>query len=103
MSYLALYRKYRPNTFEEIVGQEYTIKTLINALEYDKIAHAYIFSGPRGTGKTSVAKIFSKAINCFRQDKEKYPGCKTYISIDNNKSTDIVELDAASNNGVDEN
>lgn len=102
MSYLALYRKYRPNTFEEIVGQEYTIKTLINALEYDKIAHAYIFSGPRGTGKTSVAKIFSKAINCFRQDKEKYPGCKTYISIDNNKSTDIVELDAASNNGVDE-
>ena len=62
--YLALYRKYRPRTFEEVIGQEHIIKTLVNQIKYDKISHAYLFTGSRGTGKTSTAKIFAKAINC---------------------------------------
>ena len=66
--YLALYRKYRPRTFEEVIGQEHIIKTLVNQIKYDKISHAYLFTGSRGTGKTSTAKIFAKAINCLCED-----------------------------------
>ena len=102
MSYMALYRTYRPKTFQDVVGQEAVIQTLLNALEFNKTAHAYLFSGPRGTGKTSVAKLFGKAINCFREHDETYPGCDTYHTLSANDMTDIIELDAASNNGVDE-
>lgn len=102
MSYVALYRTYRPKTFSDVVGQEAVIQTLLNALEYNKSAHAYLFSGPRGTGKTSVAKLFGKAINCFREGDETYPGCETYQTLTSSDMGDIIELDAASNNGVDE-
>ncbi len=102
MSYMALYRTYRPKTFQDVVGQEAVIQTLLNALEFNKTAHAYLFSGPRGTGKTSVAKLFGKAINCFRETDETYPGCDVYHTLSGNDMTDIIELDAASNNGVDE-
>lgn len=102
MSYVALYRTYRPKTFSDVVGQEAVVQTLLNALEYNKSAHAYLFSGPRGTGKTSVAKLFAKAINCFREDQETYPGCEVYQTLSASDMTDIIELDAASNNGVDE-
>lgn len=102
MSYMALYRTYRPKTFQDVVGQEAVIQTLLNALEFNKTAHAYLFSGPRGTGKTSVAKLFGKAINCFKENDETYPGCEIYHTLAASDMTDIIELDAASNNGVDE-
>ena len=101
MNYKVLYRKYRPDVFENVVGQEYIIKTLMNSIINDKISHAYIFSGPRGTGKTSTAKIFAKAINCMHPVEGSPCGecefCKNF-----NENPDIVEMDAASNNGVDE-
>ena len=101
--YKALYRKYRPKTFEDVVGQSVIIKTLTNALEKNKINHAYLFTGPRGTGKTSVAKILARLINC-----ENLSGiipcdkCVSCTQILNKQNTDIIEIDAASNNGVDE-
>jgi len=101
MNYKVLYRKYRPKTFDDVVGQEYTIKTLRNAILADKISHAYIFTGPRGTGKTSVAKIFSKSINCESSvEGNSCDKCSTCLNIEAN--ADIIEIDAASNNGVDE-
>ena len=69
MAYKALYRKYRPSTFEEVVGQKHVVMTLQNAIKNNKLAHAYLFCGPRGTGKTSVAKLFAKALNCEGEDK----------------------------------
>ena len=69
MAYQALYRTYRPGTFDEVVGQEYIVKTLQNAVKFNKIAHAYLFCGPRGTGKTSIARILAKAVNCEAEDK----------------------------------
>src|SRR5574344_1409625 len=101
--YQALYRKYRPANFNEVVGQEVIIDTLKNAVSNNKISHAYLFNGPRGTGKTSIAKIFAKTVNCTCL-KETTPCdiCVSCTQINNKQSTDIIEIDAASNNGVDE-
>lgn len=102
MAYVALYRAYRPKTFQDVIGQEAVIQTLQNALKFNQTSHAYLFSGPRGTGKTSIAKIFAKAINCFQEDHEVYDHCEVYHPLKASDMTDIIELDAASNNGVDE-
>ena len=103
MGYTALYRKYRPLDFKEVAGQQHITQTFQNALKLDKLSHAYLFSGPRGTGKTSIAKIIAKAVNC-----EKAPisnpcnECEICLGIQNNTINDVIEIDAASNNGVDE-
>lgn len=101
--YQALYRKYRSQTFDEMVGQEVVAKTLKQAVASKKISHAYLFSGPRGTGKTSAAKIFAKAMNCPHQaDGEPCNNCDICHDITNGSLEDVIEIDAASNNGVDE-
>jgi len=101
MNYKVLYRKYRPDDFENIIGQEYIVKTLKNSIINQNIAHAYIFSGPRGTGKTSTAKVFSKTLNCLANEHgipcNNCEFCKNF-----SENPDIIEIDAASNNGVDE-
>ena len=103
MSYLSLYQKYRPKNFKEIVGQPFVVTILKNAIKDDKIINSYIFSGPKGTGKTSVAKIFANAINCLNNKDGDVCGkcgiCNNFINCD---LTDVMELDAASNNGVDQ-
>ena len=100
MAYQVLYRKYRPASFDEVVGQEYIVKTLKNAIAKNQISHAYLFSGPRGTGKTSLAKLFAKTINCTGENKPcgECDNCKEAL---NNTHPDIIELDAASNNSID--
>lgn len=101
MEYKVLYRKYRPDCFKNIIGQDYTIKMLQNAIINNKIAHSYLFTGPRGTGKTSTAKVFAKTINCEHLiDGEACGKCSSCLSFNN--SPDIIEIDAASNNGVDD-
>ena len=101
--YQALYRKYRSQTFSQLVGQEVVAKTLKQAVEQEKISHAYLFSGPRGTGKTSVAKIFAKAMNCPNQvDGEPCNNCYICQAVTEGGLEDVIEMDAASNNGVDE-
>ncbi len=102
MSYQVLYRTYRPCRFDEVIGQEYIVKTLINAIKLKKIAHAYLFAGPRGTGKTSVAKLFAKAINCENFNGEPCDECNSCKAYKDNDHPDIIELDAASNNSVDD-
>ncbi len=103
MAYVALYRTYRPKSFEEVAGQKVIIKTLQNAIVHDKIQHAYLFSGPRGTGKTSIAKIFAKAVNCLSpQHGSPCNQCDVCVGIDKGDIADVIEIDAASNNGVDE-
>ena len=98
--YLALYRQYRPNVFDEVQGQEHIVKTLLNIINSQKISHAYLFCGPHGTGKTSVAKIFANTINCSHSN-DIYKPCQDCINnIDRN--LDIIEIDAASNNGIDD-
>lgn len=101
--YQALYRKYRPKNFNEMIGQDVIVKTLQNAISRNKISHAYLFTGPRGTGKTSTAKIFAKTINC-EQPENGIPceKCVCCTQINNQQNVDIIEIDAASNNGVDE-
>ena len=94
--YLALYRKYRPKKFAEVIGQDHIVKTLENQIKMDKIGHAYLFCGSRGTGKTSTAKIFAREINCKCNHTGECMFCKEEPTLD------IVEIDAASNNGVDE-
>ena len=101
MAYKALYRTYRPNSFEEVVGQKYIVTTLKNAVEQNKIAHAYLFCGPRGTGKTTVAKLLAKAVNCPMENAP-CNECESCLMIQDGTHPDIVEIDAASNNGVDE-
>ena len=102
MAYKALYRTYRPQTFDEVAGQEHIVKTLKNALATGKIAHAYLFAGPRGTGKTTMAKLFAKALNCEEGIGHQCNTCKNCVSIMEGNHPDVLELDAASNNGVDE-
>ncbi len=100
--YLALYRKYRPRTFDEVIGQDHIITTLKNQIKLDKISHAYLFTGSRGTGKTTTAKIFAKAINCTNSsDGSPCLECETCKALDKT-NIDVLEIDAASNNGVDE-
>ena len=101
LEYKVLYRKYRPNCFKNIVGQDYTVKMLQNAIIHNKIAHSYLFTGPRGTGKTSTAKVFAKTINCQNiQNGEACGKCSSCLAFE--QSPDIIEIDAASNNGVDD-
>jgi DNA polymerase-3 subunit gamma/tau len=103
MSYLSLYRKYRPKYFKDVIGQTAILQILKNAIKTDKIANAYIFAGVKGTGKTSIAKIFANAMICQNNSDGDVCGkcliCKDFI---NNQVMDVIELDAASNNGVDD-
>ena len=101
--YQALYRKYRPKSFEDVVGQEVIVQTLTNAVKNDMVSHAYLFNGPRGTGKTSIAKIYAKILNCNDlNDMKACEKCDSCTQINNNQNIDVIEIDAASNNGVDE-
>ncbi|MFZ7823662.1 DNA polymerase III subunit gamma/tau [Priestia sp. 40] len=103
MAYQALYRVYRPQSFNDVVGQQHIIKTLQNALVQEKFSHAYLFSGPRGTGKTTAAKILAKAVNCEKAPiAEPCNECATCQGITDGSISDVIEIDAASNNGVDE-
>lgn len=103
MSYLALYRKYRSKTFDEIIGQSHITKSLINQINNNQVGHAYLFTGTRGTGKTSIAKIFARAINCLNPvNGSPCNKCEACVSLANSVNVDILEIDAASNNRVDE-
>lgn len=103
MSYLALYRKYRPQTFEEVVGQQYVTKILKNTIDRNMTSHAYLFSGPRGTGKTTIAKLIAKLLNCESPINDiPCEKCLSCIAFNEKNHPDIIEMDAASNNGVDE-
>ena len=102
MSYLALYRKYRPYTFDDVIGQEHIVRTLKNQINSHRVAHAYLFSGSRGTGKTSIAKIFARAVNCETPINGSACGeCDNCIKINDGAGINIIEIDAASHNGVD--
>ena len=102
MSYTALYRKFRPDTFDEVKGQDHIVTTLKNQIKADRLGHAYLFCGTRGTGKTSIAKLFAKAVNCENPiDGSPCAECKTCKAIASGASMNVIEIDAASNNGVD--
>ena len=102
MSYQALYRKWRPGEFEEIKGQEHIVKTLKNQINADRVGHAYVFCGTRGTGKTTIAKIFAKAVNCEHPvDASPCNKCASCRAINEGTSLNVIEIDAASNNGVE--
>jgi len=100
---LALYRKYRPRFFKDVIGQEHVVRTLTNALSSGSFSHAYLFCGPRGSGKTTIARLLAKAINC--EDKTSFEPCDkcpSCIEINEGRSMDLVEIDAASNRGIDD-
>ena len=102
MPNLVLYRKYRPSTFAEIVGQEHIVQTLRTAVVKNLISHAYLFSGPRGSGKTSMARILAKAVNCTDlQNGEPCNTCESCVDIKQGRAIDFIEIDAASNRGID--
>lgn len=102
MAYTALYRKFRPDTFEEVKGQDHIVTTLKNQIKADRIGHAYLFTGTRGTGKTSIAKLFAKAVNCENPvDGSPCGTCRSCQTIASGASVNVIEIDAASNNGVD--
>jgi DNA polymerase-3 subunit gamma/tau len=101
--HIALYRKWRPKSFEEIVGQEHIVRTLQNSIRLKKISHAYLFAGPRGTGKTTVARLLAKSLNCVEGPTEKpCLKCESCIEVMEGNSLDVIEIDAASNRGIDE-
>jgi DNA polymerase-3 subunit gamma/tau len=103
MAHTVLYRKYRPQVFQDITGQDFVIKTLRNSIKLNRLAHAYIFAGPKGIGKTTIAKVFAKAINCLSPvDGDACNKCEACKLISAGQTTDILELDAASNNSVDD-
>src|SRR5690242_14002225 len=104
MASQALYRKWRSRTFDEIIGQEHVTQTLLNALKLGRIAHAYLFSGPRGTGKTSTARLLAKAVNCLEEDLDRRPcnRCAICTAVNEGRLMDLIEIDAASNTGVDD-
>ncbi len=99
-----LYRKYRPQTFDEVVGQEHVVRTLQGALTSGRIGHAYLFTGPRGTGKTTIARIFAKSLNCAKRRKDGNPdnACESCLAVNGGRSLDLIEIDGASNGRVDE-
>ena len=100
----AIYRKYRPRDLDEVTGQEHVVHTLRNAIAQDRLAHAYLFAGPRGTGKTSLARILAKAANCLAEDPAARPcnTCDNCVAVNENRFLDLIEMDAASNTGVDD-
>ena len=105
MANLVLYRKYRPQTFAEVIGQEHVVQTLTNAISSGMISHAYLFSGPRGSGKTTVARLLAKAVNCQNRKKgeaEPCNQCPSCLEIMEGRSLDLLEIDAASHRGIDE-
>ena len=102
MSYQALYRAWRPETFSQIVGQDAVVRTLRHQVETGRVAHAYLFCGTRGTGKTTAAKVLSRAINCLHPvDGDPCGECDVCVQLKQENSMDVIEIDAASNNGVD--
>ena len=102
--HITLYRKYRPSTFDEVAGETDIIKTIKNSLKEDKMAHAYLFTGPRGVGKTTTARLIAKGLNCMENGVTDTPcnKCENCVDISKNKFIDLVEIDAASNRGIDE-
>ena len=103
MSYLVLARKWRPTSFKQMVGQEHVLQALINALDSERLHHAYLFTGTRGVGKTTVARIFAKSLNCDKGISSKACGeCPSCLEIDEGRSIDLIEIDAASRTGIDD-